>query len=332
VFACAPGCSAISVRTSEAGNATGRGPGAFAPFGCCDALVKRSALPRDGEVGVPPREKRYLLEWVGLEAPGVIAHSRWHHEIGGGVVHEEGSKCLTAGGDDVLRGVALGFATCRGGAQGTRLGRRKADGTIEDAGEQVIQAARRAAQEFTLTEDGKLKSSGGLCVRRMPAHEKCSSGDEGHFYDLGNCNGEGMVATFIVSRAIRNSVEELMLMGHPAQAVKEDACTSCGPYLLQERCLSGGGPTTGAPGCPPDYHARPGWSKLPATYVGDPAVEGRAGIDRDRSVASSLSFNDPVADVVTMSGLGDTSTVGMCGSFVTDAPYLNSLFYLHQVD
>lgn len=333
-----PCCAAVSLR-SGAGQ-----PGAFKPeaaeppFGCCDAEVKRIDRKKKPSQEDAQLQKRFLLEWVPPSDGQHLAHSVFHFELEAGVGRmtdhgAAGSKCLTAGKKDAEGGTALGWSLCRGGVQGDKIGRKNKDGTISDPGEAVLRAARRSAQEFFLEPDGRLKNQLGLCVRRVKAGRKCSVGAEGSFYDLGLCEGGAVEpATFIAKKAVYNDQTYLSSRGYLSDAVKEDECALCGPYIVQERCLSGGGPSVGAPGCAPDYRPDPGWSKQPATYVGDAAAAGEAGIARDRDISEMASFNSEASDLATMSGLGATSSAGLCGSFVEDGPWMNSAFYLHQVE
>jgi hypothetical protein len=334
-----PSCAAVSLRSGVGQPGAFKPPAAEPPFGCCDAEVKRLERKEKSPKKDKKLEKRFLLEWVPPsehENVGLIGHSLFHFEMETGAgrmskMNMQGSKCLTAGKRDAMGGTALGWSLCRGGVQGDEIGRNQNDGTISNAGEAALQAARRSAQEFILDSEGRLKTQLGLCVRRVKAGYKCSAGVEGSFYDLGSCTGDVEPATFIAKKAVHGDPTHLSDRGYLVDAVKDDECAFCGPYIVQERCLSGGGPSVGAPGCPPDFRPNPGWTRQPATYVGDAAAAGEAGRGRARDISEMASFNSEANDLVTMSGFGATSEAGLCGSFVEDGPWMNSAFYLHQV-
>merc|ERR1719261_36819 len=84
-------------------------------------------------------------------------------------------------------------------------------------------------------------------------------------YDLGDCM-DASAATWVVDRAMANMADRLKRMGDPVTAVSQDVCpVFCGPYRLTEHCK--GMPVAAGGGCATNFHAAPGWTKLPSQYV-----------------------------------------------------------------
>merc|ERR1719221_717600 len=124
-------------------------------------------------------------------------------------------------------------------------------------------------------------------------------------------------------------------------AVKTDICQLCGPYLLYERCLSEGKPSHGKEGCIPGWQAKPGWTNDDmhgySQYVGDNAVLGHSSGPDYPDVADKLSWHDKFQDQADMAGISEAPESadkgeGLCGSWVTDGPQLNSIFYFHHYE
>lgn len=275
----------------------------------------RAALLRHGaakEAALPlstASQPFFFLQKVGVEVAADGAQTpRLPHNT-------EADKCLTAGSlkdKDTLDGTALFWSYCQ---DSTFLSR------------EALKADKREAQLFQFQMDGTVRSRSGLCIRRM----ECSGGPR-FMYDLGSCKDVNMLVKFQVKKALASNMERMADLGTLVQAVATEACTVCGPFQLLERC-SAGRPGGASVGCQRNYQAKPGWTKLASSYVGDNAASGHA----DQSATSGQSIYDMLMNFwegkipsfdVEMGGIGETDRTGICGSYVTDAPDLSSFFYL----
>lgn len=260
-----------------------------------------------GRVGVEAEPSAvpqyYLLQRVGFEDRGPAKQPRSPHVAG--------AECLTVGTDDMKQGTALGWMPCQDLT------------TVASASE--LDPQLRELQLFVLNEDGSLSDKKGRCVRRVP----CEDGGDlrGYIYDLYSCeelDGKHHVR-IKVEKAQANSVDHLRDMGWLSNAVEIDNCNLCGPYLLKNDCMESA--------CGASYQAKPGWTKLASQYVGDMAVMGlsNVGVMGDTTLGTDHAKEQAMG--IEMSGIGYTQQLdGICGSWVTDSPTMDSYFYLLKDD
>jgi hypothetical protein len=214
------------------------------------------------------------------------------------------------GNKDLKNGFALGWMPCQ-------------DLTTVASAAQLDEQLREK-QLFLLNDDGSLSDKWGRCVRRVPCEEDQdgTSVVRGFIYDAFNCDQvDGKYVVRIkVEKAQANSVDHLRDMGWLKNAVTIDNCQLCGPYQLQNQCMSNS--------CGASYQAKPGWTKLASSYVGDAAVMGRSTVGVAGPQMGS-DFEKEQLMGIDMSGIGYTRQAsGMCGSWVTDSPAMDSYFYL----
>jgi len=276
---------------------------ADAPFSCCDELVQ--PLPKKE----PKKEQvaHFAMERTGLQGSGLL----------GGNAFERGpALCLTATDKEN-----------RVGGLGLRL--QPCDNSFDTFGSKVpnnTSPELRAAQTFVLDPSGTVQSLGKwLCIRRMRCGNK-------FLYDLGRCDGPGYSAVFQVDSPLSSSIDNLSPLGHLFHAVKRQRCITCGPYVLKERCLTRGEKFPSAQEantCGEMWQAKPGWSRMPTTYVGDDVANGRRSVEESYDgVYDRLVGSDDTAD---MAGLMATDFDGICGSYMTDGSTMDSIFYLHRL-
>mmetsp|Transcript_31119 Transcript_31119/g.89987 ORF Transcript_31119/g.89987 Transcript_31119/m.89987 type:complete len:309 (-) Transcript_31119:101-1027(-) len=275
---------------------------ADAPFSCCDELVKGPRLRGSGKnaSAIP----LFAIERTGLQGSGLM----------GGEIDRQPAMCLTATDKpDRVGGFGMRLQPC--------------ESSFDTFGATVPNNKSpelRQQQLFVLGADGSILSAGTwLCVRRV----RC--GDR-FLYDLGRCDGPGYVAIYEVDRAAAASVDHLMPLGTLAQAVKMESCINCGAYILKERCLTRGEryPSSHGRTCGEHWQGKPGFTKLPSTYVGDAIANGRTAIEDtyegpyDRIVG--------VEEANELAGMMATDFDGICGSYITDGPTMDSVFYVHR--
>jgi len=270
-------------------------------------VAERAGVEADPSVASvsadPSVPQYYLLQRVGFEDSGPAKQPRSPHVAG--------AECLTVGGLDRKQGTALGWMPCQDLT------------TVESAAQ--MDAQTRELQLFVLNADGSISDKQGRCIRRVP----CEEGRvlQGYIYDLYSCDEmDGKYTVRIkAEKAQANSIDHLRDMGWLRNAVEMDTCQLCGPYQLENHCM--------ASLCGASYQAKPGWTKLASQYVGDEAVMGLStvGVVGDSELGSDHTKEQLMG--IDMSGLGYTKqTEGMCGSWVTDSPTIDSYFYLLKDD
>jgi len=213
---------------------------------------------------------------------------------------DSAKSCLTVGPSDHIGGVSLYWHACQNEQLTEHI-----DANIEEN------------QMFSFTFSGHIRSKiSGLCIRRGECQSRVA-------YDLSSCDDD-VTASFRVSKAVANSLDHLWPMGTPMQAIADEMCDICGPYMLLSHQHH------------KNYEATPGWTKGRSQFVGEAAANGleppdSAG-DISRLVKSTLTdgrrviYSDPFVGDNT--GLGFTDADGICGSYVTDGPAKESLFFL----
>lgn len=260
----------------------------------------------------------FLIQLVGLQDGGIISPDSAYQL--------QDKPCLTVGQQDRNRGVGLYWHTCESETLGPM-------GVDPETGKpkriHPMDPEVHKEQLFQFTKTGQIRHKGtGMCIRR----EKC--GRFQYMYDLTECDGVGSISVFAVNRPIAGEIDHQMAMGSPYQAVISDACDLCGPYFLYERCLSEGQPSHGAQGCIRGWQAEPGWTNGNihgnSQYVGDEATLGASSGTDYPELSDKLNWRDQFQDQAEMAGVGQTEDDGLCGSFVTDQPVLNSVFYFHH--
>mmetsp|Transcript_6533 Transcript_6533/g.9570 ORF Transcript_6533/g.9570 Transcript_6533/m.9570 type:complete len:169 (+) Transcript_6533:16-522(+) len=151
-------------------------------------------------------------------------------------------------------------------------------------------------------------------------------------YDLGSCDGPGYKAAFQVRKPVADSTDRLISLGTPFRAVGEEHCVTCGPYILNEKCLlKGSSDPSGHDGssCGGSWQGNPGWTKQPSSYIGDDAVLGvEPKIHSIDTIQDRLPGSEEQKD---LAGLGMADFEGLCGSYVTDGPTFDSVFVLHRL-
>lgn len=223
-------------------------------------------------------------------------------------------KCLTVSNStDDMDGVSLEWVQCM-------------DSAVHSG--KVIKPIYDA-QLFVMNLDGTIKAKkNDLCIRFVPC------GQDEVMYDLSSCSEKDSVSTFMVHKAIANSIERLKPMGFPVQAVAHDQCSLCGPYMLTRRCL---GERLPSGVCQMHWNADPGWTKLGSQYIGDFANQGMGNVRNPEQavmeVVGKLRTGDLLeerSDGVGRTGFG-SGDKGVCGSRVTSSVNSESMFYLlHQ--
>lgn len=304
VLAALPGVCAGSLRAGKAG--LGKVRPEDAPFSCCDAAVKYPYVAKKPAPRVAVARRAVVLERAGLEGSGLLA----------GRPGGQPALCLTASSrQDTVGGFGLHLQSCEGSVQ-----------TIGVPAVNNSDRLLRRMQEFLLMPGGQIRSGSGQCIRRVRCGRK-------YVYDLGDCDGAGYIAVFTVQKPIANSMANLASLGSPAQAVAKDECLTCGPYVLLERCLSRGDRSpSNRIACGTNYQPKPGWSKMPSSYVGDAAVEGRpSDLALVDNFGDRFVLGDPEQEQKDMAGLAATAFDGVCGSYTTDGPSLDSVFYIHKL-
>jgi hypothetical protein len=256
----------------------------------------------------------FFIQHAGLQQSGFLAYRSARSPL-----DLEDALCLTAGKEDKLDGVSLYWHTC----QEVFIGDMMVDpetGGVSSRPYHVLDPHIREAQAFAFTWTGNIVSkSTGLCIRRSA----CS--DERFGYDLGPCDGPGHVAVWEANKPAAGDIQRLEPMGTPAHAVTYDMCEVCGPYQLLERCLRQGLPGGGGPdGCSGDGQYPSGWTRWPSHYL--PPLKP----DDESTVLERLVPDLGLAQS-DMAGLGKTDKDGICGTYATDGPSLNSFFYLKAI-
>jgi len=242
----------------------------------------------------------------------LLRHQDYQSEENPGCCQDEAvgtevSQCLTAGrAGDAMGGLELYYRDCE---ELSKLHPKVNDGFYKE-------------QLFVLTLSGQFKSAAsGLCIRRV----LCTvDEDEKYAYDLGDCNDDDEPFTFQVEKVPQSDFNRASSPVYAVQAVANDACQVCGPYVVLEKCA---GPNSFLlAGCPKHYEATPGWSKLPSQYVGDMAVQGYSGMTQQQ-------VTDRIESVSQGSGLSQQHSIGpsldhqgLCGTFAEDVPAFKGLY------
>mmetsp|Transcript_70894 Transcript_70894/g.203119 ORF Transcript_70894/g.203119 Transcript_70894/m.203119 type:complete len:374 (+) Transcript_70894:56-1177(+) len=278
-----------------------------APFGWLDASMKPPP-PASPKAAHALGSGSFVFEWTRLMGSGLLD---------GRPEGSDAALCLTvADKKDTVGGFGLQLRTC--------------ESSIETFGARAINnsdATLRMAQEFVLEPTGRILSAGmGLCIRRM----RCGSR---FLYDVGDCSSPGYSASFEVKKPVSNSMDHLVPMGTVAHAVDRDRCMTCGPYVIVEKCLSRGKSDPHGHGgsmCGRNWQGKAGWTKWPATYLGDAAIEGRKPyIESIDTFGDRISqYEDQQKDMAGFTALDFAG--GFCGSHVSDGPTMDSVFVLHR--
>jgi len=244
----------------------------------------------------------------------MLRHVQYEEEANPGCCQDgppapKASMCLTAGrSGDALDGFELYYRECE----------------EQSVLHPKVNKYFYEAQLFTLTLKGQFKSAAiGMCIRRV----LCTIGeDDKYAYDLSPCDSGFYPETFGVQKVVRNDPNNLGAPRYPVQAVAADACQECGPFLVAETCSS----EFWAPGCPRNYQAAPGWTKLPTQFVGEMAVQGYAGMTNEqfanKVVAGLADDADPLTEKISMGPSMDRQ--GICGTFAEDVPAFSGLYNL----
>lgn len=231
------------------------------------------------------------------------------------------NHCVTAGTQDEMDGVSLVMTHC----ESKQIANKMLNG---DPGPQTDEEKkdaedRRGRQLFSFLIDGKIREkSTGLCIRRA----LCD--DNRHAYDLGDCL-DAAAAVWKVDRAEANSAAKLKYMGTPITAVTRDVCpVFCGPYRLRQHCK---GVEVGAGGgCMTNFHAAPGWTKLPSQYVPkntDPGAQPGGNMFKELFADAAETAGADVESVKNGVAPLNQAQGGICKSFVSDGPETESWFY-----
>jgi hypothetical protein len=233
--------------------------------------------------------------------------------------HVSSAECLTVAANtkDRKGGVPLGWTECQDLT------------TVASAAE--IDAGLREQQLFALKEGGLLEDKHGRCLRRVPCDTEDQPGGPGgpppgFLYDLYDCEqmDEKYQVKLKVEKAQANSVDHMRDMGWLRNAVEMDNCNLCGPYRLQNQCMTGM--------CGENWQAYPGWTKLASQYVGDQAVYGHSTYGIPGPQLGNANQKEQLMGI-DMSGIGYTKQPsGICGSWVTDSPAMDSYFYVLKDD
>merc|ERR1719506_2341147 len=126
-----------------------------------------------------------------------------------------------------------------------------------------------------------------------------------------------------VKKSQANSMDHLRDLGYLSHAVSLDMCELCGAYQLENMCLKGG--------CGGSWQAKPGWTKLASQYVGIDAVMGRS--EYGNSMSNIPDRPNDRLNGIDLSGIApSTHRDGLCGSNVTEAPPIDSFFYVLKAD
>lgn len=252
----------------------------------------------------------FVLEWTRLGGSG------WLGEKEQG---DDPALCLTVSDTkNTVGGYGLSLRTC--------------DSSIKTWGTQSIARPDpnlKQLQEFILEASGRLRVENNnmtkMCIRRM----RCG---RSFTYDVGKCKGVGYMASFEVEEPLYNDVSRLRLLGTPFHAVAKERCLTCGPFLLQEKCLAmGKSDPSGHDGseCGGSWQGPLGWTKWPETYIGRAAIEGKEPYSETLdSVTDRLPGGGQ--DGKDFAGLAGSGFDGVCGSFVVDGPSLDSVFVFHR--
>lgn len=301
-YTCCGGCcgGALPEGCGDSGAGSGGGGAGGAGFG---PAPKPTPKPKS-------KSNEFYLEHVGLEGSGVLGQQATKSSAP--------ALCLTASGkEDAVGGFGLGLKLCEASVKSIR-----GNSNINNADPEL-----KKAQKFKLMRNGEIRTINGSCIRRMP----CPMGRQNAFiYDVGRCNGPGYVAKFVVEKHELSRLERLHLLGFPERLVRRLQCNTCGPYMLVEQCLSRGELFPGTSRtCGQDYHGKPGFTKMPSTYIGDARVQGRPPrIDSVDTVYERLALGDSSG----LGGLASTDWDGICGSYVTDGLTMDSYFVFHRAE
>jgi len=299
--------------------------GGAAESGCADESSSGSTGASVGGSPVPkPKPQRNLsaslfyLEHVGLAASGVLGTQAATEAM----QSSKPALCLTSSQkEDTVGGFGLSLRLCEASVNTMR--------GVQNLNN--VDPELKKAQQFKLMRNGEIRTVGGKCIRRV----RCAMGggrDHSFIYDVGRCNGPGYVAKFVLEKPELNRMERMHLLGFPESLFRKLRCSTCGPYMLVEQCLSRGELYPDASRtCGKDYHAKPGFTKMPSTYVGDAAVQGRP--PRIDAVDTLYERLTPRGDGnVGFGGLAATDWDGICGSYVTDGMTMDSFFVFHRAE
>lgn len=278
------------------------------PFSCCDA-PHQGPHQKSAATEGPVFSGKFSIEWTGLSGSG------W---LGGKVEFSTAALCLTAANrKDAVGGVGLHFQTCESSLP-----------TFATRPTNNSDAALKRAQEFKLDPTGKITTASGTqCIRRVRCGER-------YLFDLGGCSGPGYTATFEVRKPAANSMDHLVTLGLPLQAVQMQGCVTCGPYLLLERCLARGvsSPSGGGSGCGGSWQGPLGYTKWSTTYIGKAAIQGESPeTENIDTIGDRLSLAGADEGQKDMAGITRTDFDGICGSYTSDGPTFDSVFVFHRL-
>merc|ERR1719499_2976325 len=142
------------------------------------------------------------------------------------------------------------------------------------------------------------------------------------------------MAAFLLQRPSGGSLDHIQTLGSPLSALTLDSCTSCGPYLMLERCVARGvsNPVSDIGGCGRDWQGELGYTRRQSTFLGRDVVEGmRKSEQSTESLQSRLTPQFLWSEGKDMAGISAIRTRETCGTFLSDGPSFNSVFKIHRV-
>lgn len=238
----------------------------------------------------------FTLQYVGVQTRGVPQPRS--------PLSPEGKKCITAQGRNSLSGYGLKLVRC-------------SDADLAPPGMKVDRSIQDL-QAFHFLNNGQIRNKmTGLCIRRM----LCGLTP---VYDLGPCDQDQSATSWLVNKAVANSMEDKQFLGYPLIAIVKDMCNMCGPYQMLQKCK--GEPMTGVTGgCHSEESFEPGWTKNPSAFI-----LPKEDTSNSFSVLGTVIGAVDVAE--EMDGIMETpEKEGFCGTWLVDGPSAESWFYFLKV-